>query len=475
MHKYFLLDRGILVGYKMTNAKIEVNQITKDTANNPLFKEEYFAVPPKKWEVRYDNGYPNIIYDALHKKFRCYYTMFTYDESSAETPLKSRAGVSYAPKSSRITSLGYAESTDGIHFTKPSLGLVEFEGSKDNNILMLYAHGTGVFLDEQETDMSKRYKLLTKVEYNDARSYMAVAFSADGINFTGLTEWPQHNPAADSHNFVFRDVKTNKFVLLTRIWRNGVRICAKCESEDFINWSKPTEVLRGSGFENEVYSMPAFYYDGIYLGLASIYHNGDTTADNFDNVDLELKYTANLNAWDSVAQNQYIITRGEGKYPDGEFDCGCIYAAAPVIINNKIWIYYMGGNGQHTNFRETALARGYLEKDKFAGYVQKNKEAPATVLTANFYVYGNELYILADIYDGGSLKVALGKKNGAVHAGFEAESCRLEKQEDGYYKITFKDKNIIELRTKPVSLHISFNNAKVYAIKGDCECCMLKY
>ena len=29
----------------------------------------------------------------------------------------------------------YAESPDGIHWTRPSLGLAEFQGSKDNNIL----------------------------------------------------------------------------------------------------------------------------------------------------------------------------------------------------------------------------------------------------------------------------------------------------------------------------------------------------
>src|SRR5262249_36026537 len=30
---------------------------------------------------------------------------------------------------------GYAESTDGIHWTKPDLGLVEFEGSRKNNLI----------------------------------------------------------------------------------------------------------------------------------------------------------------------------------------------------------------------------------------------------------------------------------------------------------------------------------------------------
>lgn len=475
MNKYFFFDRGILNGYMLSNAKMEVNKITKDVEHNPLFREDFFSEPPRKWEVRYDNGYPNLIYDPIYKVYRCYYTCFTYDNSAAETPLEERGYTNYKPKENRITSLCYAESIDGIHFTKPNLGLVEFENSKENNILMRYAHGTGVFLDKEETDPKKRYKLITKVEYNHNRNYMAVAFSEDGIHFTKPLEWSKYNPAADSHNFVFRDPQTGKFLLFTRTWKNGVRICARSESSDFINWSEPIEVLRGTGFENEVYSMAVFPYEGLYLGLASIYHNGDTEADNFDTVDLELKYSTRSDAWDSVAMGDYLIPRGQGTYPNGEFDCGCIYAAAPIEIENKLWIYYMGGNGRHTNFRETSFARGWLEKDKFAGYINKNEEKESKLVTSHFCLYGTNLSVLADMEENGLLKIALGTKSGVVYEGFEEENCILEKQEDGYYKLSYKNKSLNELRNKPVSLHITFKKAKLYAMKGDLENYMLKY
>ena len=59
------------------------------------------------------------------------------------------------------TSFCYAESKDGITWNKPSLGLVEFEGSKDNNILFRLVgpdgahsrvHGTGIFKDPTGTE-----------------------------------------------------------------------------------------------------------------------------------------------------------------------------------------------------------------------------------------------------------------------------------------------------------------------------------
>jgi hypothetical protein len=59
----------------------------------------------------------------------------------------------------------YAESDDGITFTKPNLGLFDFNGEKNTNIVLI---GSGVYgdrycnsviVDEREKDASKRYKM----------------------------------------------------------------------------------------------------------------------------------------------------------------------------------------------------------------------------------------------------------------------------------------------------------------------------
>lgn len=55
----------------------------------------------------------------------------------------------------------YAESTDGIHWTKPSLGLVEFKGSKENNIIWRgeFSHNFAPFLDDRAgVPPEERYK-----------------------------------------------------------------------------------------------------------------------------------------------------------------------------------------------------------------------------------------------------------------------------------------------------------------------------
>ena len=469
--KYLLFDRGIIDGHLCQNAVLRLAKAEKDTKNNPMMTEEFFANPSKPWEVRYDNGYPNVFRDIEQNVFRLYYTTFSYDKDSAQTRLEERPFRQYMPSKSRATCTCYAMSTDGIHWQKPELGLSEFEGNLANNIILKNAHGTSVLYDRADPDPAKRYKLITKMHYSQENNYMAVAFSRDGIDFSTPQPWPKYNPPADTHNFVFMDPKTNRYVLVTRVWKDGIRIAAKSESSDFLTWTEPEEIARGIGFENQVYSMPVFFYEGLYLGLASIYHDGDRSAENFDTVDLSLMYTYDLRHFDWIEAGVTLIERGKGKYPDGDWDCGCIYASSPIEIDDRICIYYMGGNGQHTNFRETSLGRAWIDKDKFAYYAAKDgsKEATLTLRPANYY--GEHLEILADIEDDGWIDCEFIDVSNSSYFD-EVASARGRKQvtritKSGWNKIILGNMSTSYLAEKPLSLCLKFRNSRIYAIEGD--------
>ena len=468
MNKYLFLDRSCLQPQGMENVRLVLAAAEKDTANNPLFSEGFFSTPSLPWEARYDNAYPNVIYDPKYKKYRCYYTFCSKDEESTSTPRQERAKRDYRPMPTRIASLGYAESDDGVHWVKPSLGLVEFEGSRENNMLFRYAHGTGVFLDQEETNPAKRYKLVTKVEYPGGHTYLAVNCSEDGVHWGEMIPWPRWNPPADSHNFPFRDKVDGLFKVITRTWRNGVRVSAICSSRDFINWSEPLEIIRGDGFESQVYSMPVFWYDGIYLGLASMFHEGDRSAENFDTVDLELTYASACDRFDRVAPYQYLIHRGQGRYPDGDFDCCCIYAAAPLDMGDgRLCFYYMGGNGQHTNFRETSFGRAFLPKDRFAWYEPREAGKEALLSTGRLNIYGNELRVLAETEEDGRWSVAVCPTwKSEPFEGFGFEDCTLTPGGDGYTQVQWKRK-LMELENATVSLVFRFQKTKLYAFQGE--------
>ena len=102
--------------------------------------------------------------------------------------------------------------------------------------------------------------------------------------------------------------------------------------------------------------MPVFGWKNLYLGLASIFHEGDRKDEQFDLVDLQLTYGVNPERFDFAVFGENILDRGSGTYPAGEFDCGCIFAGPPVEdTEGNLWVYYMGGNGRLTNFRETSF------------------------------------------------------------------------------------------------------------------------
>ena len=92
MEKYLMLDRRLLSPQGMANLKLEVSQPVKDEEHNPLFTED------RPWEVRIDNGYPNVLYDREAGCYRCYYTLFIEDEDSRLAGPEERARRDYIPR-----------------------------------------------------------------------------------------------------------------------------------------------------------------------------------------------------------------------------------------------------------------------------------------------------------------------------------------------------------------------------------------
>lgn len=468
MNQYLFLMRFLLNPQGMQNVGLEVQPAVKDNENNPLFTED------KPWEVRIDNGYPNVIYDPEEKLYKCFYTLFIEDQDCWQKSREERALNNYIPRSDRVTGLAYAQSVDGVHWEKPSLNRVLWHGSTDNNLLFKFAHGTGVMLDMHEINRARRFKMVTKMDFPEKENHMAVSFSPDGIHWEDPIPWPKYNPQADSHNLPMWSEKEKCYLLFSRIWRDGIRITTVCRSEDFLNWSRPEECIRGQGFENQIYAMPAFQWGDYYFGLASMFHEGDREDADFDLVDLELTYAVDYRKFDFAAFGQHVIERGKGKYPDGEFDCGCIYASPPVFSpEGEMWIYYMGGNGQHTNFRETSLARAKWKANKFAALVPKKQDQESIVVTSRMKVTGNRLELLADHIDGISdadIQVQIAPTwNSEPFEGFDYENSCVTEEGDKLIICFNGERKMQELAGQKLIMKFKFKGYKLWAVRGDLE------
>ena len=123
---------------------------------------------------------------------------------------------------------GYAESHDGVSWTKPSLGLIDFRGSKDNNLVWVGDHTKPdgypvvlcVFKDTNpDTPADQRYKA-TGIAYGrkTAASGLQGLVSSDGLRWR-LVQKEQVVPAVgmfDTHNITFWDAPREQYVTYTR-------------------------------------------------------------------------------------------------------------------------------------------------------------------------------------------------------------------------------------------------------------------
>jgi len=115
------------------------------------------------------------------------------------------------------TSFCYATSQDGIHWEKPRLGLVDFNGHLDNNIVLVEGELNSVFLDPQASP-EQRYKALLTIGWPDPeKGGVYIAYSADGLR------WQTHPQrllplVPDTQNQVFYDTRLGKYVAYVRCW-----------------------------------------------------------------------------------------------------------------------------------------------------------------------------------------------------------------------------------------------------------------
>ena len=150
----------------------------------------------------------------------------------------------------------YAESKDGIRWTKPNLGLVEFNGSKANNIIWdgMFSHNFTPFKDANpDCQPEARYKALARSQGDQSYRLGLYAFqSPDGINWKLMQEEPVITHGAfDSQNLAFWDTDRGEYRAYWRYFGNGVRAIRTATSKDFITWENEAELTYPQGTANE--------------------------------------------------------------------------------------------------------------------------------------------------------------------------------------------------------------------------------
>lgn len=139
--------------------------------------------------------------------------------------------------------LAYAESSDGINWTKPSVGAVIWNGSTDNN-LVYAGHAAPPFKDPNAPP-DQRYKLVCMDTYN-GRPCLREAVSADGLRFKTLETPILFDYGSDTHTVIRFDPDKGCYVGYFRGWghgRRGLRTIAYAEADRFESWPTPEVIV----------------------------------------------------------------------------------------------------------------------------------------------------------------------------------------------------------------------------------------
>lgn len=167
----------------------------------------------------------------------------------------------------------YAESADGIHWTRPSLGLVEFEGSRDNNIVWA-APGLDNFTVYKDANPACRpgeeYKAVAA-----GKGGLLAYVSPDGLHWSPLRPEPIIAKGAfDTQNIVFWDGSRGHYWAYIRDFHNGLRDIRAATSPDFLTWTEPELLRYEDSPEEQLYTNqiePYFRAPHLFVGFPTRY------------------------------------------------------------------------------------------------------------------------------------------------------------------------------------------------------------
>ena len=171
----------------------------------------------------------------------------------------------------------YAESTDGIHWNKPNLGLFEFQGSKKNNIIWNRegSHNFAPFKDANpDAAPEARYKALGGIK---SEGGLYAFQSSDGIRWSKMREEPVVTDGYfDSQNLAFWDAERREYREYHREFREGRDIMTSTSS-DFLDWTEPAFLKYSPGRLTELYTNQVTPYHRaphVLLGFPTRYIAG---------------------------------------------------------------------------------------------------------------------------------------------------------------------------------------------------------
>jgi hypothetical protein len=392
----------------------------------------------------------------------------------------------------------YAESTDGIHWKKPSLGLCEFEGSTENNII-LDGPKTQSFMpfrdDNPDCESDARYKA---VAYEKMYEGLYAYKSSDGIHWLLMADEPVITDGAfDSNNLAFWDAVRGEYREYHREFRPGKdsrgnhngRDIKTSATKDFLKWPTPEWLRYTPGRVSELYTNgvhPYYRAPHIFFGFPTRYVDRGWTESTLALPQLD--YRRVRASWGersgtAVTDGMFMTSR------DGtEFHVWPESFIRPGLRLSENWFY--GDNYQTWGLVETESHIEGAERElslysqeaveqadnverlrrfvmRIDGFVSINARlSGGELLTKPLIFQGSELALNFSTGAAGGIRVEVQDPGGAVVPGYAMDDC-LEVWGDDLSRIVKWQggSDLSVLAGQPVRLRMVLADADLYSLQ----------
>lgn len=433
---------------------------------NPPSNIELVMIADRPWEKGGITSYGNVLQDPLRNEYRLYYVPVSWDVSP---------GFGYA----------LATSKDGIHWEKPSLGAVEWQGSTDNNIV-LWAQREGTVIIDPHALPERRYALISS--HPDLKTRLFT--SPDGIHFT-MDERPLSALHSDSQISTFWDEDLGRYLHFPRVVQEGHRAVGMVQTTAMDEpWPDEFRLVM-SGDERDppeldLYTNACQKYAlarNTYLGFPTPYYHYNPESRKYLN---EPALAKGGKSNDGTIETQLAVSRdgvGWTRYRTpyialGNYD-GLDVKVAMVIpgllfAEKKIYQYFMGYTFTHgdTQVRYGDGGRDlggvFRAEQRIDGFVSLDFDyAGGTVTTGPFTFTGHRLLLNLNTSASGEARVAILDEAGNEVPGFGMDECRIINGDYLAATATWKDGewNVSSLQGQTVRLRFACRGTKLYSFR----------
>lgn len=266
----------------------------------------------------------------------------------------------------------YAESEDGIHWYKPNLGLVEYRGNKNNNLVLIDPpEVAGIHLivlhEPDDPDAEKQFKMLLTVAAKMRKGEIQtessiVLFSADGLRWKSASELTFKDGVLDENSLVLPHVYFEQGGLYRwkgvyhlsgqqfDWWKNDGnrvgRVMKIFRSPDLLNWDPAMaysfrrddlgdQALAPGSREEAHIASSVWHRNNVLLGVYGLWHGAEKWEDR--SMDLGFMFSNDgIHFREPVRDYVFIKRGGTGDWDEG----GLLQGQGFINIKDSTYIWY---------------------------------------------------------------------------------------------------------------------------------------